>query len=212
MSRRVLITLICGSLIFLLFAAGALRHARSSAQSRDSYCGVGRIGWTNRHLKVSVKAGYDETSKQPTPPIYKHGEPITASVWMTNLNEQPACVCVSAPIYQNQPRLTKDGSTVPYLPEMADWIKRNWNREDTGCWEITRSYEFVKLEANQPRRVDWFVLNEGKQKSGNIKWYDTLEPGHYQLSLLRKLDCCAGPDVQAELFDFQITAEEFVLR
>ena len=212
MNRRLLVTLTFGSLSFFLLMTSAVYHTRSAAQSRDSYCAYGSNGWLNRNIKVSVNTIYSETFKTQAPPVYKHGEPICADVWMTNLGDQPACVCVSAPIYQNQPRLTKNGAGVPYLPERADWIKRNWNNEDSGCWEITRPYVFVKLEPHAPRRVDWFVLNEGERKSGNIKWYDTLAPGHYQLLLLRKLDCCAGPDVQAEAFDFEITNEEFVLR
>jgi hypothetical protein len=211
MNQRALIRLICYSLSLSLLAAGALNRSNPAAQSRDNYCG-GSTGWPTRNVKVSVTTVYSDSLKsQAAAPVYKHGEPITATVWMTNLADQPTCVCVSVPSYQNQPRLRRDGQEVPYLLERAEFINKYWDSQEP-CMLVHRSFELVKLEPRQPRRVDWFVLNEGKQKSANIKWYDTLEPGHYQLSLLRKLDCCAGPDVQAESFSFEIVDDEFIAK
>ena len=211
MNQRGLIRLICYSLSLSLLAASAPNRSNPAAQSRDNYCG-GSTGSPSRNVKVSVSTVYSDSLKsQGEAPVYKHGEPIAATVWMTNLADQPICVCVSVPFYQNQPRLRRDGQEVPYLTGRAKWINKYWNSQEP-CMQVVRSFELVKLEPHQPRRVDWFVLNEGKQKSANIKWYDTLEAGHYQLSLLRKLACCAGPDVEAESFDFEIVDEEFVLR
>jgi hypothetical protein len=75
---------------------------------------------------------------------------------------------------------------------------------------VSRIPDFFKLEPHVRTSVASFVISEGKQKTGNIKWYDTLGVGHYRLSLTRKFQCCAGPEAKSDSFDFEIVENDFI--
>ena len=42
------------------------------------------------------------------------GKTVVVIVAMTNTSNQPSCVCVSSDLYQDLPKLKKDGRLVPY--------------------------------------------------------------------------------------------------
>jgi hypothetical protein len=53
--------------------------------------------------------------------------------------------------------------------------------------------------------VDWFILAEGKTPMGDLAWYETLQPGKYELSTQRRLGCCEGPLVESNKITFEVT-------
>ena len=162
----------------------------------------------NRSIKVSVTTGYYFANGK-IESRYKEGEPISGVVWMTNMGDAPVCVCSSVSLYQDKPQLFKDGKEVPYFRERQEWEERSWD-SDEPCNEVIRPFEIFKLEPHVRTIVDYFVISEGKQKTGNIKWYDTLGTGHYRLSLTRKFNCCAGPEAKSEPFDFEIVEDDYI--
>jgi hypothetical protein len=159
----------------------------------------------NKKIKVEVTAVGQSSTTSGSVARDKEGETIDGTVWMTNMGDAPVCVCSSVTLYQDKPQLFKDGKEIPYQKEQREWVQQYWN-SNKACLEVvvTRAFEFHKLEPHVRTRVDWFVISEGKQKTANIKWYDTLGVGHYQLTLTRKFDCCGGPEAISEPFNFEI--------
>ncbi len=94
----------------------------------------------------------------------------------------------------------RNGQQLLYRKELSDYIERN---SDDPC-ETIRSPRLVELLPNKPTIVGWFLLTEGNHKTGNVKWYDLLEPGEYRLLLFRSLDCCYGEKVKSETIAFEV--------
>ena len=197
-------------LMALLLLAGLLAAMdHGSIVVAQQKCGAASIGSRSKLIKVTVATGGFFATPATTQTRYKEGEAISAVIWMTNMGDEPACVCSSSPLYQNKPQLLKNGKPVPYIAGRSEWLEKYWDSYEP-CMDVTRPSEFYELKPHVPTKVDWFVISEGKQRSGNIKWYDTLGVGHYQLTLTRKLDCCAGPEVKSEPFTFDIVEDDFI--
>ena len=196
--------------ISLLLLSGLLltdRRVRGS-QTR-TMCSSTSAALQDRKIKIDITAAGQFSTNSASLTRYKEGAAIDGVVWMTNMGDAPVCVCSSAPLYQDKPQLFKDGKEIPYFQDQRAWVEEYWN-SDEPCMVVTRPFEFYRLEPHLRTRVDWFVISEGKQKSGNIKWYDTLGVGHYQLSLIRKFDCCTGPEAKSQPLNFEIIEDDFI--
>src|ERR1051326_2778723 len=62
---------------------------------------------------------------------YKVGEQIPVTITMTNTSNEPVSTCISSDVYQDVPKLTRDGKLVPYM---------NWQSYElhvyTGSFEV----------------------------------------------------------------------------
>jgi hypothetical protein len=132
---------------------------------------------------------------------FKVGDPILITLTMTNTATGPQNVCLSSNLYQNLPTLTKDGQLVP----IAKWTSsvRQIAKHDETCKDINLPEKIV-LEPNATKDIDWFVLVDSTVSSGAESWYESLQPGKYELSLQRRLDCCDGPTVQSNKITFTV--------
>jgi hypothetical protein len=132
---------------------------------------------------------------------YKVGEQVPVTITMTNTTTEPIYVCDSSTLYQDLPKLVKDGRTLPYLNwqsfQLAD-SKRNGT-----CHEEDLP-EKVILKPNEATTVDWFVLVDSSVSTGALAWYDSLSPGKYELTIQRRFDCCDGPMVESNKISFEI--------
>ena len=132
---------------------------------------------------------------------YKVGEQIPVSITMTNTSTEPFDTCISSDIYQDRPRLTRDGKVIPYLNAQsyeAGYAKHNQVCDDENLPER------VRLEPNKPTVADWLVLVGDGISTQADAWYDTLPPGKYELSLQRQLACCNGPMVESNKISFEV--------
>ena len=68
----------------------------------------------------------------PAATQYRQGEQIPITITMTNLTADPMNVCISSDLYQNLPKLVKDGKEVPYL---------QWQSEERARAEHNRTCE-----------------------------------------------------------------------
>ena len=132
---------------------------------------------------------------------YKVGEQVPVTFTMTNISTQPIYVCDSGTLYQDLPKLVKDGRVLPYLKwqsfQLADSKKNNTcQQEDLP--------EPVMLKPNESTVVDWFVLVDSTISTGALAWYDSLPPGKYELSIQRRFGCCDGPMVESNKISFEI--------
>jgi hypothetical protein len=132
---------------------------------------------------------------------YKVGEQVPVTFTMTNTSAQPVYVCDSGTLYQDLPKLVKDGRTIPYLKwqsfQLADSKKNNTcQKEDLP--------EPVMLKPNESTVVNWFVLVDSAISTGALAWYDSLPAGKYELSIQRRFGCCDGPMVESNKVSFEI--------
>lgn len=132
---------------------------------------------------------------------YKVGEQIPVTITMTNTSKQPLYTCISSDVYQDLPKLTRDGQLVPYM---------NWQSFETEY--ATRNHmcqeenlpEPALLKPNEPTVADWFVLVNDRTEDGAYAWYDTLPAGKYELTIQRRLACCDGPMVESNKVSFEV--------
>lgn len=150
-------------------------------------------------IKVSITTGGSLFG--PPKGRYRVGERVPVSITMTNTSDEPAQVCVSGSLYQDRPRLLKDGQPVPYLKLQAQMLRAD--DEDNTCLKDDLP-EPVILQARETRVVDWFILAEGSTPTGDLAWYDTLPAGKYELTIERRLACCDGPAVESNKISFEV--------
>lgn len=137
------------------------------------------------------------------PPIsrYRVGERVPVTINMTNTSDQPVEICDSATIYQDRPRLLRNGQPVPYLIGQTQIL--NTTQKDRTCFKLDVP-EPVRLKPKESRVVDWFVLADGSQSLGDLTWYEPLVPGNYGLSIERRLACCEGPMIPSNQINFEV--------
>ena len=131
---------------------------------------------------------------------YKVGEQIPVTITMTNTAKNPVYTCVSSDLYQDLPKLTRDGRLVPYL----NWQSyEELNAKRNHICEKENLPEAVLLRPNEPTVADWFVLVDDKTTGAEF-WYDSLPPDKYELTILRRLSCCDGPMVESNKTSFEV--------
>ena len=137
----------------------------------------------------------------PAATRYKVGEQIPVNITMTNTSTEPVYTCISSDLYQDLPRLTRDGKAVPLM---------NWQSYETLYAKRNRICqeenlpEPVLLKPNEPTVADWFVLVDERTADGADAWYDTLPAGKYELTIQRRLACCDGPMVESNKVSFEV--------
>ena len=132
---------------------------------------------------------------------YRVGEQIPVNITMTNTSTQPLYTCISADLYQDLPKLTRDGKLVPYKNSQSYemlYVKRNRVCEDENLPEP------VLLKPNAPTVADWLVLVDDGASGGMGAWYDQLPAGKYELMIQRQLACCEGPMVDSNKISFEV--------
>lgn len=132
---------------------------------------------------------------------FKVGEQIPVSITMTNTSAQQLYTCVSSDLYQDRPKLTRDGKVLPYL-NAASYETRYAKRNQV-CKEENIP-EQVLLEPNKPTVADWLVLVGDGISTQADAWYDSLPAGKYELSIQRQLACCDGPMVESNKINFEV--------
>ena len=133
---------------------------------------------------------------------YKIGQQIPVTITMTNTSTGALNACISADLYQNLPKLTKDGRLVPYM-KWQSYERLDAQRNQT-CRNVDRA-DSVLLTPNEPVTADFFVLADSPDFTGAEAWYDTLPAGKYELSIQRRFNCCDGPMVESNKINFEVT-------
>jgi hypothetical protein len=141
------------------------------------------------------------SSLGPPTSHYKVGDQIPVTITMTNTSTAALSVCISSDLYQNIPKLTKDGVVVPYM-KWQSYERLNAQKNHT-CNDENLP-EPVLLRPNEPTLADFFVLVDGRISSGAEAWYDPLSPGKYELSIQRRFSCCDGPMVESNKISFEV--------
>jgi hypothetical protein len=150
-------------------------------------------------IKVSITTGGGLFG--PPTDRYSVGQRVPVSITMTNNSDQPVQVCDSDTVYQDRPKLLKDGQPVPYVVGQAQ-ILRTMDTDHT-CFKLDVP-DPVILKPKESRVVDWFIVAEGSDLMGDMAWYEPLGPGKYELSIQRRLGCCDGPMFPSNKINFEV--------
>ena len=115
----------------------------------------------------------------PIKQSYRSADNIHTVVWMTNNTDAPVKVYDSETLVQDRPVLLRNGQQLEYRKEISELLGKI---SDEPC-EVVRVPVMIELRPSKPTMVGWFILSEGGHQSGNVKWYEPLAPGKYELSL-----------------------------
>lgn len=198
------------TITFVLVALGT--PTRNTKRVQDSQAPQGVMQTTletdNRPLtpaERAVKVTIASVSSFLGPPTnrYQAGDQIPIVITMTNTSPQTIYTCLSSDIYQDVPKLTRDGKVVPYM-NWQSYQRVNAQRDNACHNDNENIKERVILKPNDSQMADWFVLADGEISSGAEAWYDPLPPGKYELSIQRRLACCEGPMVQSNTISFEV--------
>ena len=137
----------------------------------------------------------------PATDHFKVGDQIPVTITMTNTSRDIVSTCISSDLYQDLPELTRDGKLVPYMNWQSD---ERLNAQRNHVCEKENLPEPIQLKPNEAELSDWFVLADSSTSGDAEAWYDPLPPGKYELSIRRRLDCCAGPMVQSNKVKFEV--------
>ena len=188
-------------LLSVICALSASTGNSRQSNLRESQPEIGKMDLTNQS---AIKVIITTVGPMLGPPAdrYKVGEQIPVTIKMTNTSSQPIAACVSSDLYQDLPKLTKNGRLLPYTKWQSDLL-RNAQKDQTCQYDDLP--ETILLKANEPTVVDVLVLvDDSRLPTGALSWYDPLTPGVYELSIQRRFDCCDGPMVESNKISFEV--------
>jgi len=178
----------------LIVIAFAVAMAQSPSPANDKV-----MSPEERAVKVTIAA--TDGFLGPSATRYKIGQQIPITITMTNTSNEPVYTCISSDLYQDLPRLTRDGQAVPYMKwqsyEMVN-AKRNHVCEEENLPER------ILLRPNEPKVADWLVLVDDRALMAPEAWYDSLPAGKYELTIQRRLSCCDGSLVESNKINFEV--------
>lgn len=133
---------------------------------------------------------------------YQVGEQAIVTISMVNTSKQQDYACISSDMYQDLPTLKRDGRLVPYA-RWQTYLLGNLQKDQT-CESIDLP-ERILLKPSEPTVVDFLtIVDDSRNPTGNLAWYDPLGPGNYELTIQRRLGCCAGPMIESNEISFQV--------
>lgn len=138
----------------------------------------------------------------PPSRMYRPGEKIPIAINLTNTSEAPVYSCLSGDLYQDLPRLKRDGKLVPYTSWQSYALQSAEKNKTCLNDDLPAS---TLLMPNTPTLVDSLIVTDDNvDPTGALAWYDPLPPGHYELSLQRRFGCCDGPMVDSNTINFDV--------
>jgi len=198
--RRLFVPLIIIAPLLSVLAGGASQRVIRAA-SRDA--GPQASGGEGGAVKVTITTGGGLFG--PVKDRYRFGHRVPVVISMTNNGREPVYVCDTGTLYQDRPSLSKDGQPVPYLDLQK--VMMNASEKDKTCQKLDEELDLQEqrlLKPGETAVVDWFILAEGKTPMGDLAWYETLQPGKYELTTRRLLGCCEGTFVESDKISFEV--------
>jgi hypothetical protein len=189
--RRFVVPLVIAAPLLIVLAAGTPRAAQRPSGPQGT-------------LKMTITTGGGLFG--PPKESYRAGQRIPVAISMTNSGDQPVYVCDTSTLYQDRPRLLKDGKPLPYEAVQEKMMESSL--KDKTCKNIDEDLDdFMDqrlLKPGETAVVDWFILTEGETAQGDMAWYGSLGPGRYELSTRRQLGCCEGRWVESDKIGFEV--------
>jgi hypothetical protein len=198
--RKLIVPLIIIAPLLSVLAAGAGRGAvRTSPQDGGPQAAGGEVG----AVKVTITTGGGLFGLVKD--RYRVGQRVPVVISMTNDGREPVYICDTGTLYQDRQSLSRDGQPVPYLDLQR--VMMNASEKDKTCKKLDEELDLQEqrlLKPGETAVVDWFILAEGKTPMGDLAWYETLQPGKYELTTRRLLGCCEGTFVESDKISFEV--------
>ena len=195
MRKLTKLTIGAAMVLCVLVAVSSRRSSFATQQQND----VRALTAQESAIKVSITTGGGLFGPPKT--LYHVGQRVPVNITLTNTSDQTVQACVSGTLYQDSPRLVRDGQPVPYLALQSQMQKADQKYKT--CSEINVPETFI-LQPKEARVVDWFILAEGRTNMGDMAWYEPLQAGKYELIDQRRLSCCDGPMVESNKISFEV--------
>jgi hypothetical protein len=176
--------------VFALLMAGIL----FGSAPRQEKTGAAATPVSKSAIEVTIALGGGLHG--PVKSRFKVGEEIPVVISMNNAGDEPAKYCFSTTVIQNRPRLERDGRPIPYLTDLPERVD---NETATRRCESSAYRRVYELQPGQRKIVDWITLGQR-----GIQWYAPLPPGHYELALMRLIECCQGQMVKSNKVAFDV--------
>jgi hypothetical protein len=190
-------TLLIGATLLLSSLYAGSRQGSSDGSQQKS--AESAMAAQQPAVKVTITTGGGLFG--PVRDRYRVGQRIPVVITMTDTGSDPVPVCVSGTLYQDQPKLLKDGQPVPYMKAQREMLHAVYADQTCATLDLP---EPIMLKPNEPTVVDWFVLAEGTTERGDLSWYEPLQVGKYELSIQRRFACCDGPMVESNKISFEV--------
>lgn len=181
-------------LLMAMLLAGLFCSVQSGSSVGQEKTGAVIAPVSEAVIKVTITTGgglYGPVKSQ-----FKVGEDVPVVISLTNNGDKPAKYCLSTSLFQNRPQLKRDGQLIPYLTNLPE---RTDQEEAIQSCERSESRQFYELQPKQTKVVDWFKIS-----LMGVAWYAALPAGHYELVLLRRIECCQGPMLESEKVAFEV--------
>lgn len=182
-------------------AAVGTQQSKSQTPPDQSLAVNTDVGTAPKQTNIKINIATVGSAFGPPTTTYKAGDRIPIAITMTNISNADVFACVSSDLYQNLPKLTRDGKPVPLM---------NWqsyelaNAQRNHICERENLPEPIMLKPNESKLVDWFVLSDNPGSGEGEAWYDPLPPGKYELTIQRRLACCDGPMIVSNTTSFEV--------
>ena len=128
------------------------RQQASDGASRDEASAV--------HLSIATVG----PMLGPPTDRYQVGDQVPITISMTNTSSEPAYACVSSDLYQDLPKLQKNGQLVPYAKWQADWLA------DAQRNQTCQHEDLPESTAAQDKRVDRGGLSRSGRRQPVPDW------------------------------------------
>jgi len=178
----------------VILVAGAVVVAQTPVPTSEK-----TLSPAERGIKVTIAT--TDGFLGPPASRYKVGEQIPVTITMTNTSKDALYTCISSDVYQDQPKLTRDGKVVSYANSLS---YETVNAKRNHVCEEENLPEPVLLKPNEPRVADWFLLVNDQTSEDADAWYAVLPAGKYELTIQRRLACCDGPMVESNKISFEV--------
>jgi len=116
----------------------------------------------------STDGGEDLASR-----IYEAGSKVFVRIDAINSSQEPVTLLVVEPSRENRPELYRSGDKLDYRDGLMKELEAREHDPPRSMAQL------FKLEPGERKRIGYINLRD---------WYDSLEPGHYQLSIKHRFE------------------------
>ena len=186
----------------LLFGIAAISLFVVNGKAQTQKASANEVSGVDQRRVVKVTIATLDPSLGPPTHSYRRGEKIPIGINLTNTSDVPVYSCLTGDLYQDLPRLKRDGKEVPYTSWQSYALQTAAKNQTCANDDIPAS---TLLPPNTPTLVDSLIVSDDNvDPTGALAWYDPLPPGHYELSLQRRFGCCDGPMANSNTINFDV--------
>jgi hypothetical protein len=189
-------------IVALIFASGTPAKNSKPTDAAGAQPEASEKALTDQPNKINLTIATVGPMLGPPTDRFTVGGQVLVTLSLTSTSNQSTYACISSDLYQDVPKLTKNGQLIPYTKWQTDLLRNTQNEQTCKRDDLP---ERMLLKANEPTVVDFLVLvDDSRLPTGAQSWYDQLTPGVYELSIRRRTNCCDGPMIESNKITFAV--------